>query len=299
MTVTAHSNRRADPEQRVGRDRQEPAQPDVDDVADDREHREQVQERHALEQRKKLLRPGQDEDDQCADAREREHGLSTIAPGMLLPTMGAREQLAAALFGSGVLGALMRLRRLAPVPTTVSILTYHHIADEDPTYGFDPGVADATPAQFKRQLELVARYGTPISIEQLVRALEGDPLPQNAVMITFDDGYRSCHDVALPLLHEVGLPACSSSRRRSSASAGCTGGSASRSCCSSTRLPSATIAYPELRSITAHDPMALRNLADLVKDTPNLDLERFLGELAHAFRVDWDAAIEQRHAETS
>jgi peptidoglycan/xylan/chitin deacetylase (PgdA/CDA1 family) len=121
--------------------------------------------------------------------------------------MGAREQLAAALFESGALAALMRLRKLAPVPTTVSILTYHHVADEDPTYGFDPGVADASPAQFKRQLELVARFGTPITIAQLVRALDGEPLPKNAVMITFDDGYRSCHDVALPLLREVGLPA--------------------------------------------------------------------------------------------
>jgi peptidoglycan/xylan/chitin deacetylase (PgdA/CDA1 family) len=216
---------------------------------------------------------------------------------MLLPTMGAREQLAAALFGSGVLGALMRLRRFAPVPTTVSILTYHHIADEDPTYGFDPGVADATPAQFKRQLELVARYGTPISIDQLVRALDGEPLPQNAVMITFDDGYRSCHDVALPLLREVGLPAVFFIPTAFVGERRLYWWERIAWVLSSTRLTSATIAYPELRTITARDPMALRNLADLVKDTPNLDLERFLDELAHAFRIDWDLGIEQRHAD--
>jgi peptidoglycan/xylan/chitin deacetylase (PgdA/CDA1 family) len=216
---------------------------------------------------------------------------------MLIPTMGAREQLAAALFGSGALGALMRLRKLAPVPTTVSILTYHHIADENPAYQFDPGVADASPAQFKRQLELVARYGTPITIQHLVRALEGEPLPQNAVMITFDDGYRSCHDVALPLLNEVGLPAVFFIP---------TGFVSGRRLywweriafvLSTTRLASASIAYPELRTVTARDPMAQRKLAALVKDTLNLDLERFLNELAQAFGVEWNLALEQRHAD--
>jgi peptidoglycan/xylan/chitin deacetylase (PgdA/CDA1 family) len=216
---------------------------------------------------------------------------------MLSPTMGAREQLASALFGSGALGALMRLRKLAPVPTTVTILTYHHIADEDPGYAFDPGVADAAPAQFKRQLELVARYGTPVTIAQLVRALDGEPLPKNAVMITFDDGYRSCHDVALPLLNQVGLPATFFIPTRFVSERRLYWWERIAFVLSSTRLASATIAYPELRTVTARDPMALRKMASLVKDTPHLDLDRFLTELAEAFRVDWDVAIEQRYAD--
>ena len=90
----------------------------------------------------------------------------------------------------------MELRRHAPVPI-VSILTYHHVSDHDPSYPYDPNVADATPAQFRRQMEMVARYGTPIGVDDLVRALAGAPLPNNPVMVTFDDGYLSCHDVAM------------------------------------------------------------------------------------------------------
>src|SRR6188768_4052440 len=72
---------------------------------------------------------------------------------------------------------------------------------------FDAGVADATPTQFRRQMEMLARYGTPIGIDELCRALDGAPLPKNPVMVTFDDGYRSCHDVALPILRAVGVRA--------------------------------------------------------------------------------------------
>src|SRR5687767_248736 len=108
-----------------------------------------------------------------------------------------RERVAGLLHRAGALGAVMELRRrFAPI-ATLSIVTYHHIADDDPGYPYDPSIADATPAQFRRHLEMIARYCTPIRIDDLVAALDdGAPLPRNPVMVTFDDGYRSCHDVA-------------------------------------------------------------------------------------------------------
>src|SRR5689334_16488084 len=117
-----------------------------------------------------------------------------------------RERVAEWLHRAGALRAVMELRRHAPVPI-VSILTYHHISDQDPSYPYDPNVADATPAQFRRQMETVARYGTPIGIDDLIRALGGAALPKNPVMVTFDDGYLSCHDIALPILRAVGVRA--------------------------------------------------------------------------------------------
>jgi peptidoglycan/xylan/chitin deacetylase (PgdA/CDA1 family) len=41
----------------------------------------------------------------------------------------------------------------------------------------------------------------------LLAGLDGAALPRNPVMITFDDGYRSCRDIALPILRELGVPA--------------------------------------------------------------------------------------------
>ena len=38
-------------------------------------------------------------------------------------------------------------------------------------------------------------------------ALEADEFPSNSVVVTFDDGYRDNHDVALPILEKYGVPA--------------------------------------------------------------------------------------------
>src|SRR6476659_6393203 len=117
-----------------------------------------------------------------------------------------RERVAGFLHRTGALQGLLRLRARAPVPT-VSIITYHHVADHEPGYPYDPDVADATPAQFRWQMEALAKHGTPLGIDELLRAIDGAPLPKNPVMVTFDDGYRSCHDVALPILRSVGIRA--------------------------------------------------------------------------------------------
>lgn len=190
----------------------------------------------------------------------------------------------------------MQLRRLAPGPSTVSILTYHHVADEDPAYPYDPGVADATPKQFRRHMELLARYGTPIGVDELLRALEGAPLPKNAVMVTFDDGYRSCHDIVLPILRAVGMRATFFVP---------TGYITDRKlywweriaiCLSQTRRRSVKLTFPKPLEVAAKEPGAQRVLADLIKNTPHLDIDRFLHDLHDAFEVDWNPDIERTHA---
>lgn len=189
----------------------------------------------------------------------------------------------------------MELRRHAPGPSTVSILTYHHVAEDDPVYPYDPGVADATPAQFRRQMEMLARYGTPIGIDELIRAVDGAPLPKNPVMVTFDDGYRSCHDVALPILRAVGMRATFFVA---------TGYINERKlywweriayCLSQARVPSAIITFPETLEVHARKPGAQRVLTDIVKNTPNLDVKRFVDELCAAFGVEWNDEIEATH----
>jgi peptidoglycan/xylan/chitin deacetylase (PgdA/CDA1 family) len=190
----------------------------------------------------------------------------------------------------------MELRRHAIAPT-LSIVTYHHIADHDPAYPYDPNVADAAPTQFRRQMETLARYGTPVGIDDLIRALGGAPLPRNPVMVTFDDGYRSCHDVALPILREVGVRATFfiatsfvSERRlywweRIALMLGMS------------RRTSFEIAYPERRAFERDDPLLHERLTDIVKNTIELDVGRFLDGLAAALAVDWTPALEAGHAD--
>jgi peptidoglycan/xylan/chitin deacetylase (PgdA/CDA1 family) len=185
----------------------------------------------------------------------------------------------------------MRIRRAAPVPT-LAIFTFHRIADPDPDDPFDLDVIDGTPARFRRFLEMIARSGTPIGMEALLAGLDGAALPPNPIMITFDDGYRSCRETVLPILQELGVPA---------------------TFFIATAFPDAgslywweqialilrgagrrfgRLAYPTALTIDAHDPQARRVLDDIVKNTRQLDLERFLGELRTAFEVAWSPAIE-------
>lgn len=85
----------------------------------------------------------------------------------------------------------------------LTVVTYHRIGD--PGSGFDADVVDATPAQFDRQVAMLKRHFTLVGTDDLADHLAGAKLPANPAMITFDDGYRDNHDVALPILrrHDV------------------------------------------------------------------------------------------------
>lgn len=205
-----------------------------------------------------------------------------------------RERVADLLHRTGVLGAVMRVRQFVPIPT-VSIVTYHHVQDHDAGYAFDPDVADATRAQFRWQMETIARYCTPIGVDDLLRALHGGPLPKNPIMVTFDDGYRSCYEVALPILRAVGVRATFfiatsyiNDRRLYWWER------VSRMMNQATKA--GTITYPRPVDIDPTRRASRNTLNDIIKDTPSLELERFLCEVATAVGVDWNATIEAEHA---
>jgi peptidoglycan/xylan/chitin deacetylase (PgdA/CDA1 family) len=204
---------------------------------------------------------------------------------------GLHESLAALLDRTGALGAAIQLRRAAPI-STISIVTFHRIAeiaDEDP---YDPDVVDATPAQFRRHVETLARFGTPVGIDALLRAFEGGRLPPNPVMITFDDGYRSCRDVALPILRRLGVPATFFIATGFPGSRRLYWWEQIATIVRSARGRSAELSYPRPMRIDASDPGARRLLCDAIKDTPGLDVGRFLTELRGALGVPWSDDLE-------
>jgi peptidoglycan/xylan/chitin deacetylase (PgdA/CDA1 family) len=210
--------------------------------------------------------------------------------------MGSREWLAGQLHRSGALSAVASLRRLARLPL-LTVVTYHHIAETAPGYPYDPEVADADPRQFHRQLEALARFGTPITIADLVAALGGGRLPRNPFMVTFDDGYRSCHDVALPILAAVGLPATFFVASSFVTERRLYWWERIALIQARARRAEFTLTYPHPRAINLRDPGAARELTDVIKTSPGLDLERFLGELAAMSGAGWDAEIERGHAD--
>jgi len=85
----------------------------------------------------------------------------------------------------------------------VAVLMYHHLQEE-------PERGDIlSPRQFERQMALLAEHGFQvISAEEYAAfVLEGAKVPDNAVLLTFDDGYASFYELAYPVLKKFGYPA--------------------------------------------------------------------------------------------
>jgi len=102
-----------------------------------------------------------------------------------------------ALYRTGLGRLVARLNRQAP-----KVLMLH--CCEETETDFTRGLAiNATPSQFASHLQFLSRYYRIIPLAELML---GSP-PEYAVAITFDDGFRSVHEQAWPLLRSRGLSA--------------------------------------------------------------------------------------------
>ncbi len=87
-------------------------------------------------------------------------------------------------------------------------LTYHRIDDPDASPGLDPDLISATPEQFRRQVEYLAKHCQVVSMAAVLAALKSQqPLPPRAVLLTFDDATRDFAQHAWPVLRRLDLPA--------------------------------------------------------------------------------------------
>ncbi|HEX9172945.1 MAG TPA: polysaccharide deacetylase family protein [Telluria sp.] len=87
--------------------------------------------------------------------------------------------------------------------TSVCIISYHRIVTtSDPLLDSEPNAET-----FRWQMQLLAECFNVLPLHAALAALDSGDMPPRAVCITFDDGYRSVHDLALPILREFALPA--------------------------------------------------------------------------------------------
>lgn len=84
----------------------------------------------------------------------------------------------------------------------VPVLYYHSVedvADND---------AKVTPGKLKTDMEYIKANYTAVTLKDLYKHLaENAPIPKNALVITFDDGYQNNYTAAMPILEELGLKA--------------------------------------------------------------------------------------------
>jgi peptidoglycan/xylan/chitin deacetylase (PgdA/CDA1 family) len=87
------------------------------------------------------------------------------------------------------------------------ILAYHRVSTPDADLSLNPRLISATPESFAAQMRYVARRYTPVHPSQVLEAAAGGPpLPSDAVLVTFDDGYRDFGEAWQIMKHE-GIPA--------------------------------------------------------------------------------------------
>lgn len=95
-------------------------------------------------------------------------------------------------------------------PQKVPILTYHSI---EPKPDHKEGVMQRhyriTPENFEKQMQYLKDNGyTPITFKTLAEYLSyGTTIPEKAIVLTFDDGWKSQYDYAVPVLNTYGFTA--------------------------------------------------------------------------------------------
>lgn len=90
----------------------------------------------------------------------------------------------------------------------VAVLAYHGVRDARSTASGTSEELHVRRTTLERQLRAVRALASPISLEQWRRARQGGPaLPDRSVLVTFDDGYRSVLQPALPVLERYEVPA--------------------------------------------------------------------------------------------
>ncbi len=84
---------------------------------------------------------------------------------------------------------------------SATILIYHHVSDKTP-----PSTS-ISPEKFAEHMQFLSQNHTVIALPELVAILQaGDPLPDKAVAITFDDGFRNILENGDPILQQYQFP---------------------------------------------------------------------------------------------
>ena len=82
------------------------------------------------------------------------------------------------------------------------ILIYHRIDDNNDFF------LDSMPTHvFENQMRYLSMHFNIYPLEEMIERMKAKDVPDNAIVITFDDGYRDVYTHALPILKKYSIPA--------------------------------------------------------------------------------------------
>lgn len=84
-----------------------------------------------------------------------------------------------------------------------TIVMYHYVRDLPHTRY--PDIKGLTTSLFCEQVLYLRKHCNFVRAKDLIAARDGEPLPQNAVWLTFDDGYSDHYMNVFPILDEFGI----------------------------------------------------------------------------------------------
>ena len=113
--------------------------------------------------------------------------------------------LAAAILCAAAAGAYLYKKGMLhmPIPKedALPILMYHHLVED----GEECNDMTVTVSRMEKDLKWLQDNGYHTVLPRELAA--GDPLPENPVLLTFDDGYRSNYELLFPLLEKYQMKA--------------------------------------------------------------------------------------------
>jgi len=103
---------------------------------------------------------------------------------------------------------LHRLHHRARNRRALTVVSFHRVLDPaDARHaGANPNYT-VTTEEFERCLAFFAEHYAVVSLDDVRQALAGAALPDNPLLISFDDGWRDNVEYALPILRKFGFPA--------------------------------------------------------------------------------------------
>lgn len=97
------------------------------------------------------------------------------------------------------------LRFLGP-SYSLRCVVFHAISTTESSFTRGMGV-NILPGNFEKALRFLVKYYTPVRLQDVLDDPGGRNLPPRPVLVTFDDGYASAVDAAVPLCRELRVPA--------------------------------------------------------------------------------------------
>jgi peptidoglycan/xylan/chitin deacetylase (PgdA/CDA1 family) len=89
----------------------------------------------------------------------------------------------------------------------LTIVMYHYVRDLERSRF--PAIKGLSLERFRRQLDHITSHYTPVTVEAVLASMTtAESLPDNAILLTFDDGYSDHFGNVFPLLDERHIQGC-------------------------------------------------------------------------------------------